>query len=468
MEKEDDFQRSLTQLKMQYGGKKTAELVKVKGISNYQCKLLSPLLTTHGRDKTGQPRPLRELNMCEKFDCSKLASRAFAIEEKDLDLAGYGQDKSGSVYLESTLQKIWEANNGRKCLVPLHADGDGHCLVHAISRCLVGRELFWHALRSNLHEHLKTHQLRYSSLLKGFLEEDEWPEIIKEAAPDYQPTDGQSFGLRTVHIFGLANVLRRPIVLLDDLSGMQKKGEYSGVFLPTLCSPSECTTDGVLHSPIVIAWSSSGYNHFIPLVPIRENPFPLLPVFLQPMVWGQEDSLLSSYIQLAENGSYELCRGKPMQDSYMQKLVSCMEKLFYQQHHVSPSLVSSVNQHVYRSAGYVGVSPEMVTVATQLAVENGRIWQCLMCAAITMVPDDWVVPDGLLYSIAAGEYDLKDNEKYTFPRYGITAVYDSGKDVLVPYDVSGFHTHTRMLLGSLYSWTIFIWHKPADIYIVYT
>lgn len=34
--------------------------------------------------------------------------------------------------------------------MPIHADGDGHCLVHAISRCLVGRELFWHALRTNM------------------------------------------------------------------------------------------------------------------------------------------------------------------------------------------------------------------------------------------------------------------------------------------------------------------------------
>ena len=43
-----------------------------------------------------------------------------------------------------------EANGGQQCLVPVHADGDGHCLVHAISRCLVGRELFWHALRTNM------------------------------------------------------------------------------------------------------------------------------------------------------------------------------------------------------------------------------------------------------------------------------------------------------------------------------
>lgn len=67
--------------------------LQVKGISNYQCKLLSPLLTTHGMDKQDQPRPLKELGpkMNNVFDCGKLASRAFAIEESFLNAAGYGQ-----------------------------------------------------------------------------------------------------------------------------------------------------------------------------------------------------------------------------------------------------------------------------------------------------------------------------------------------------------------------------------------
>ena len=63
----------------------------MKGISNYQCKLLSPLLTTHGKDKNDKPRPLKELGMGDVFDCSKLASRAFAIESSFLNTKGYGE-----------------------------------------------------------------------------------------------------------------------------------------------------------------------------------------------------------------------------------------------------------------------------------------------------------------------------------------------------------------------------------------
>lgn len=46
-------------------------------------------------------------------------------------------------------------------LVPIHADGDGHCLVHAVSRALIGWELFWHPLRVNLKQHLQDNIEKY-------------------------------------------------------------------------------------------------------------------------------------------------------------------------------------------------------------------------------------------------------------------------------------------------------------------
>jgi len=49
----------------------------------------------------------------------------------------------------------------REVLVPIHADADGHCLVHAVSRALVGRELFWHPLRTHLKRHIHEHKDTY-------------------------------------------------------------------------------------------------------------------------------------------------------------------------------------------------------------------------------------------------------------------------------------------------------------------
>ena len=91
---------------------------------------------------------------------------------------GYGRDRSGSIeYLKDTLKVINHLCN-QEVIVPIHVDGDGHCLVHAISRALVGSELFWHPLRVNLRFHLKCNHSRYRSLLSDFISEDEWDKMI--------------------------------------------------------------------------------------------------------------------------------------------------------------------------------------------------------------------------------------------------------------------------------------------------
>ena len=137
--------------------KKGSENVKAMGLSNYECKLLAPLLTKYGMDKqTGKAKLLSEMTISKKptFDCSALGSRAFVISPEHLEVNGYGRDRTGSAYyLKNTLKAIntvtkrFNNTEANEYLVPIHADGDGHCLVHAVSRALIGRELFWHALR---------------------------------------------------------------------------------------------------------------------------------------------------------------------------------------------------------------------------------------------------------------------------------------------------------------------------------
>lgn len=431
--------------KMSGPEQKTAELVKVKGISNYQCKLLSPLLTEYGMDKCDQPKTLKELGLGEIFDCSKLSKWVFAIEESFLDTMGYGRDRSGSVrYLEGVLDKLRQANSSKQeVLIPVHADGDGHCLVHAISRCIVGRELFWHALRVNLHRHLTTMKAEYQEMFKEFYSEEEWPDIIEEADPSYQPKEGQAHGLRNIHVFGLANVLHRPIILLDSLSGMQSSGDYSGVFLPSLYPPEKCGTrtpagEWVPNSPIVVAWSNMSHNHFIPLVPLKDRALPRLPLSLRPKVWGQPECLLEKYVKVDEKGSIELCGGRSMEDRYMLKLLQCMEKLFFQKNSVAVSVVCDVHQYVFRSAGYVGIKPDVETQAACGAIREGRLFRCLLCTSVCCVPPEWLVPGGQLYEKATSRYTLEDGLVYNFPLDGITARYDLAMDALVPTAVSCF------------------------------
>ena len=104
-------------------------------------------------------------------------------------------------------------------------------------------------------------------------------------------------------------------------------------------------------------------------------------------MWGAAESLLLQYVELCQDGSIELCRGKPLQDGYLQKLVASMEQLFYSQYGVLPSLVADVNQHVYKSFGCVGVSLDTVTMATRCAVEEERLFKCLLCSGISIIPE---------------------------------------------------------------------------------
>ena len=64
----------------------------------------------------------------------------------------------------------------------------------------------------------------------------------------------------------------------------------SPLFFLTECSTKDSSSGRLkLNSPIVIAWSNSGHNHFIPLVPVKGKPLPKLPQSLFPKVWGPVD-----------------------------------------------------------------------------------------------------------------------------------------------------------------------------------
>jgi deubiquitinating protein VCIP135 len=66
--------------------------------------------------------------------------------------------------------------------------------------------------------------------LQDFINASEWDLIIEECDPDYMPEEakGEILGLRNIHVFGLANIVRRPIILLDSAAGMNCSGDYSG------------------------------------------------------------------------------------------------------------------------------------------------------------------------------------------------------------------------------------------------
>ena len=234
--------------------RKGTDSVQVMGLCNYQCKLLSPLLSCYGMDRrTGNAKLLSEMGQGDNFDCSILGDRTFLIDPEHIEVVGYGRERTGSMhYLKETLTAI--NSDGEERILPIHADGDGHCLVHAVSRALIGRELFWHPLRENLKKHFVMNLPKYRQLFREFINSSEWQTIIDECDPEYIPLENESLGMRNIHIFGLANVLRRPIILLDSITGIQSLADYTGK-----------DNNYQISSESVSRWLTL-FNSFIPIV----------------------------------------------------------------------------------------------------------------------------------------------------------------------------------------------------------
>ncbi|XP_041466903.1 deubiquitinating protein VCPIP1-like isoform X1 [Lytechinus variegatus] len=425
--------------------KKTTDSIKVLGLSNYHCKLLSPLLTNFGMDKDGNAQPLECLTKDKSkiFNCANLGGRAFLIQPEHIDIMGYGRDQTGSAhYLCNTLEQIKQVNRDEEVLIPIHADGDGHCLVHGISRALVGRELFWHALRTNLKNHFEENLDRYKNMFRDFVDNSEWPQIIAESDPDYLPGPNEAMGLQNIHIFGLANILRRPIVLLDSLSGLESFGDYSGVFLPVLSTPAECSgKDGKLNKPLCVAWSSSGRNHFIALVGVKGRPLPRLPRWMLSKAWGTSQEEVNRYIEFDGDNMCTVGGDRALTENYVQRLVTAMEDEFKKKHGVHPSLVSDVYNFISKRTGIGGIHQNVIIEHTRASVQDHQLYRCLICSAVSQVPypqgyngsPSGLKEGGELYVLAKQTHGtLQEGRVYDFPTQDIQCTYDASSDELIP------------------------------------
>lgn len=288
------------------------------------CRLLAPLYSKYRMNKAVDAQTQLPVPMDQPVPFPKFGDRLFAIAPADLAHAGFGYDRSGArEYLAPLLQAVAQCNGGEERLAPLHAEGDGHCLVHALSRCLTGRELFWHALRLALHRELSDRRDDYLAALAGFIVDDEWPTIVAEAHPDYVPPADEMLGLRPVHVFGLANVLHRPVVLVDSLERMVgATGEFAAVFLPVLRPPAACAgADGTPHAPLFVAWSNAANTHYVPLCPVlpaaaasaAAAPPAFYPAALLPPVWSAAggDARLAEYVAINADGNIPLVGARP-------------------------------------------------------------------------------------------------------------------------------------------------------------
>lgn len=198
--------------------------------------------------------------------------------------------------LERSDQLNWWSEDPYDRLLPLQTRGDGNCLLHATSLGMYGihdREL---TLRSAVHELLPTlpslrrrwqyeMQVRYHDFganieLSKEQWEREWGDMLEMASPSPQTTTAQVTyqSLEEFHVYVLANVLSRPIIVVANKFLYSQTGEalapiyFGGVYLPLERAPTACH-----RQPLILAYDNS---HFCALVAM-EGGTPIIPLVTQ-------------------------------------------------------------------------------------------------------------------------------------------------------------------------------------------
>ncbi|KPM04270.1 OTU and UBA-like domain-containing protein [Sarcoptes scabiei] len=216
-------------------------------------------------------------------------------------------EKSTLTSLESSKRLNWWSNI---CidLFPLVTSGDGNCLLHAASLGMWGFHDRGLILRRALHillsnssytqafyrrwrwqTHFQNHKTGLSFSEKEW--EDEWKNIVRLASTEprskysdhaFEISGGKkepneyeyekSFtyeSLEEIHIFVLAHVLRRPIIVIADTMLKDSKGEaffpisFGGIYLPL-----ECPDDCLMKSPLCLTYDAA---HFSALVAMNKE-----------------------------------------------------------------------------------------------------------------------------------------------------------------------------------------------------
>eukprot|EP00069_Balaena_mysticetus_P008539 bmy_19733T0 len=250
-------------------------------------------------------------------------------------------EQSMLVALEQAGRLNWWVSVDPTCqrLLPLATTGDGNCLLHAASlgmwgfhdRDLMLRKALYALMEKGAEkEALKrrwrwqqTQQNKESGLV--YTEDEwqkEWNELIKLASSEprmHLGTNGANCGgvesseepvyesLEEFHVFVLAHVLRRPIVVVADTMLRDSGGEafapipFGGIYLPLEVPASQCH-----RSPLVLAYDQAHFSALVSMeqkenakeqavIPLTDSEHKLLPLHFavdpgKGWEWGKDDN----------------------------------------------------------------------------------------------------------------------------------------------------------------------------------
>ncbi|CAL8287812.1 unnamed protein product [Merluccius merluccius] len=248
-------------------------------------------------------------------------------------------EQSMMVALEHAGRLNWWTRVGPNCqsLLPLATSGDGNCLLHAASLGMWGfhdRDLMLRKSLYTLMDHglerealrrrwrwQQTQQNKESGLV--YTEEEwqkEWNDLLKLASSEpriHYSTNGTNGtesaeepvyeSLEEFHVFALAHVLKRPIVVVADTMLRDSGGEafapipFGGIYLPLEVPAAKCH-----RSPLVLAYDQAHFSALVSMeqkdgskeqvvIPLTDSEHKMLPVHFavdpgKVWEWGKDDT----------------------------------------------------------------------------------------------------------------------------------------------------------------------------------
>ncbi|XP_062980681.1 tumor necrosis factor alpha-induced protein 3 [Elgaria multicarinata webbii] len=257
-----------------------------------------------------------------------------------------------------------------KKLMPLKTNGDGNCLMHAASQYMWGvqdvdlvlRKTLFSALREADTRNFKLRWQRETLKSQEFVAtglcydtrnwEDEWENLIKMASAETSVAQRglQYNALEEIHIFVLANILRRPIIVVADkmLRSLQSGSSFSplnvgGIYLPLHWPAEECyrypivlAYDSMHFTPLVVLKDSGPEIRAVPLVSCERGRFEDLKVhFLTDSEEREKEKLLRDYLMVIEipvqgcdPGTTHLINAAKLDEGNLPKEINLVEDYF--------------------------------------------------------------------------------------------------------------------------------------------
>ncbi|XP_049871404.1 OTU domain-containing protein 7B-like [Pectinophora gossypiella] len=183
---------------------------------------------------------------------------------------------------------------GAPRLLPLATSGDGNCLPHAASLAAYGFHDRLLALRTKVQALLcgeggetltnavkrrwrwsESVSLRSAGLTPSEAEwERDWQDAVRAASAEPRPRPAPSAaphyaGLEQLHVFALAHVMRRPVIVFADVALRDFRGDpiapipFGGIYLPLELEPEACSK-----APILLAYDAGHFSALVPCEPL--------------------------------------------------------------------------------------------------------------------------------------------------------------------------------------------------------